>query len=157
MGIEHYSCSSICHRPSTCSIVRHCCEVRLTESDLTLLVASHSFDMITVGLRQLLAVTACRKDRCSNTLYIAPIADVITSHNVLHSQYVDEIHLNIGLSEASSETAMSESLVAIHQWFSLNRLALNPTSLKQLSSATALDTGSRVRSGLDWVTLESRP
>jgi hypothetical protein len=74
------------------------------------------------------------------SLYVAPIADVIKSHDVMHAQYADDTQLYIGLSRASA-TTMDGCFTAVHRWFEVNGLALNPDK----SEATVIGTGARHR------------
>lgn len=71
------------------------------------------------------------------SLYIALIADVIKSCNCLHLQYADDIQLYIGLSQASSQTALDDCFAAVHRWFFLNRLVLNPDKSEAIVVGTA--------------------
>jgi hypothetical protein len=74
------------------------------------------------------------------SLYVAPIADVIKSYDVMHAQYADDTQLYIGLSRASALT-MDTCFAAVHRWFEVNGLALNPDK----SEAIVIGTGARHR------------
>jgi hypothetical protein len=76
------------------------------------------------------------------SLYIAPIADVIKSFKVLHAQYADDTQLYIALDGANSLSVMNDCFNAVHQWFTLNGLSLNPDK----SEAIVVGTGARHRS-----------
>ena len=73
--------------------------------------------------------------------YIAPIADVIKSFNVQHAQYADDTQLYIALDGACSLPVMNDCFNAVHRWFTLNGLALNPDK----SEAIVVGTGARHR------------
>ena len=73
------------------------------------------------------------------SLYIAPIADVIKSFNVQHAQYADDTQLYIALDGACSLPVMNDCFNAVHRWFTLNGLALNPDK----SEAIVVGTGAR--------------
>ena len=75
------------------------------------------------------------------SLYIAPIADVIKSFNVQHAQYADDTQLYVALDGACSLPVMNDCFNAVHWWFTLNGLALNPDK----SEAIVVGTGARQR------------
>jgi hypothetical protein len=69
------------------------------------------------------------------SLYVAPIADVIESYDVMHAQYADNTQLYIGLSRANVTTTDS-CFAAVHRWFEVNGLSRRhiPISVKPLLS-----------------------
>ena len=71
------------------------------------------------------------------TLYIAPIADVIKSFDVRHAQYADDTQLYISLNEASSPLVMDRCFSAVHRWFTLNGLSLNPEKSETIVVGTS--------------------
>ena len=75
------------------------------------------------------------------SLYVAPIADVIKPFNVQHAQYADDTQLYIALDGANSRRAMDDCFNAVHRWFTLNGLSLNPDK----SEAIVVGTGARQR------------
>ena len=74
------------------------------------------------------------------SLYVAPVANVITNHGVSFTQYADDTQLYIGLKQAST-AAMDDCFTAVHRWFLCNGLALNPDK----SEAVVIGTGARQR------------
>jgi len=60
------------------------------------------------------------------TLYVALVAKVIQSFGVDHTQYADDTQLFISLSATSSVNILENCLAAVHNWFAINGLSLNP-------------------------------
>ena len=63
------------------------------------------------------------------SLYISPIAHIAASFGLIQQQYADDTQLYIAISRNSFLTSihqLEEGLSALHVWFSLNGLALNP-------------------------------
>ena len=75
------------------------------------------------------------------TLYIAPVANVITSHGVSHLQYADDTQLYIALDKDESIGILQNCADAVYSWFAQNGLSLNP----EKSEAILLGTGARLR------------
>lgn len=75
------------------------------------------------------------------SLYIAPIASVIDSFGVDHSQYADDTQLYIALNRDGSTSTMEGCFSAVHRWFTANGLSLNPDK----SEAIIIGTGARQR------------
>lgn len=75
------------------------------------------------------------------SIYIAPIADVIKSFKMQHTQYADDTQLYITLDGASSTLTMNDCFNAVHRWFTINGLSLNPDK----SEAIVVATGARHR------------
>ena len=75
------------------------------------------------------------------TLYISPVANVITSHGVSHLQYADDTQLYIALDEDESIEILQNCADAVYSWFVQNGLSLNP----EKSEAILLGTGARLR------------
>ena len=75
------------------------------------------------------------------TLYIAPVANVITSHEVSHLQYADDTQLYIALDKDESIEILQNCADAVYSWFAQNGLSLNP----EKSEAILLGTGARLR------------
>ena len=74
------------------------------------------------------------------TLYIAPVANVITSHGVSHLQYADDTQLYIALDKDESIEILQNCADAVYSWFAQNGLSLNP----EKSEAILLGTGARL-------------
>ena len=72
--------------------------------------------------------------------YVAPIAGVISSFGVHHTQYADDTQLYIELQKDATET-LDSCFQAVHRWFTENGLALNPDK----SEAIVIGTGARTR------------
>ena len=72
--------------------------------------------------------------------YVAPIAGVISSFGVHHTQYADDTQLYIELRD-NAVTSLDNCFRAVHQWFIENGLALNPGK----SEVIVTGTGARIR------------
>ena len=70
------------------------------------------------------------------SLDVVPIANVFKSFNVMHSQYADDTQLYLWLNNFNALSVMSECFNAVHRWFTLNGLAVNPHK----SEATVVQT-----------------
>jgi hypothetical protein len=75
------------------------------------------------------------------SLYVAPIADVITSFDVSFDQYANDNEIYTGLSRVSSLSVMNDCFDAVHRLFTLNGVSLNPRK----SEATVGGTDARQR------------
>ena len=75
------------------------------------------------------------------TLYIAPVANVITSHGVSQLQYADDTQLYIALDKDESIEMLQNCADAVYSWFAQYGLSLNP----EKSEAILLGTGARFR------------
>ena len=75
-------------------------------------------------------------------LYVAPVANVIADFGIGHSQYADDTQLYIALKENNALPLLSDCSRAVHNWFLLNGLSLNPDK----SEAIVIGTGARQRS-----------
>ncbi len=73
------------------------------------------------------------------TLYIAPVASVINSFGISRHQYTDDTQLYLALSSSNWQDKillLESCLVAVHKWFSVNFLALNPDKTEALLLGT---------------------
>ena len=59
------------------------------------------------------------------TLLIAPIACVVTEHNVSLAQYADDTQLYISLKITGALSKMELCFQSVHQWLDSNGLCLN--------------------------------
>ena len=75
------------------------------------------------------------------TLYVAPVANVITSYGVCHLQYADDTQLYIALKNEDSISNLQNCANDVYNWFAQNGLSLNP----EKSEAILLGTGARLR------------
>ena len=75
------------------------------------------------------------------TLYVAPVANVITSHGVCHLQYADDTQLYVALKNEDSIVKLQNFANDVYNWFAQNGLSLNP----EKSEAILLGTGARLR------------
>ena len=75
------------------------------------------------------------------TLYVAPVANVITSYGVCHLQYADNTQLYIALKNEDSISNLQNCANDVYNWFAQNGLSLNP----EKSEAILLGTGARLR------------
>ena len=87
------------------------------------------------------------------TIYVSPIALIVSSHGVNQQQYADDAQLFLFISPASlssSLCSLKRCVSSIHSWFLHNGLVLNPTKteaicfstnprLKSLSSLTSIE------------------
>ena len=76
------------------------------------------------------------------SLYVSPIASVIASFGISHSQYADDTQLYISLKDEGALSSLSDCFKSVHWWFALNGLSLNPDK----SEAIIIGTGARQRS-----------
>lgn len=63
------------------------------------------------------------------TIYVSPIASLLSHQSVDQHQYADDTQLFISISQSSASAdlhTLESALVVLSQWFSLNCLALNP-------------------------------
>jgi len=75
------------------------------------------------------------------TLYIAPIANVISSFDVCHFQNADDTQLYIALKNSDSVTSLEHCADALYEWFGRNGLSLNPDK----SEAIVMGTSARLK------------
>ena len=71
------------------------------------------------------------------SLYVAPIANVITSFGVNHIQYADDTQLYISLHDDNSITVLQLCEEAVYDWFGQNGLALNPAKTEAIIVGTS--------------------
>ena len=76
------------------------------------------------------------------TLYIAPVASVISSFGVNHLQYADDTQLYIALKSSQSIVSLELCSGAVYNWFSSNGLSLNSDK----SEAMVMGTSARLMS-----------
>ena len=80
--------------------------------------------------------------------YVAPIAGVISSFGVHHTQYTDDTQLYIELHKDAMET-LDSCFQAMHWWFTEYGLAFNPDKLEAIvtgSPVQVLESDKRVES-----------
>ena len=73
--------------------------------------------------------------------YIAPIAGVISSFGIHHTQYADDTQLYIELRDSDTVPRLNDCFRSVHNWFAENGLALNPDK----SEVIVIGTGARNR------------
>ena len=71
------------------------------------------------------------------SLYVAPVANVITSFGVNHIQYADDTQLYISTQDSNSITILQLCVEAVYDWFGRNGLALNPAKTETLIVGTS--------------------
>ena len=74
------------------------------------------------------------------TLYVSPIAKIISSFGVTHHQYADDTQLYISLQKNNSDAKtqiLTRCSDAVHDWFQSNGLALNPTKSEVIVLGTS--------------------
>ena len=83
-----------------------------------------------------------RKVPCSDQYYsvsIAPVVAVIDSFGISHHQYADDTQLYLAISSSirqSKVETIESCLIAVHRWFSVNFLALNPDKTEAIILGT---------------------
>lgn len=60
------------------------------------------------------------------SVYVSPIADVITSHGVQFHQYADDTQLYVAVKSDSDIKKLEECSIAVRDWFAQNGMLLNP-------------------------------
>jgi hypothetical protein len=60
------------------------------------------------------------------SVYVSPIADVITSHGAQFHQYADDTQLYIAVKSDSDIKKLEECTLAVRDWFTRNGMLLNP-------------------------------
>jgi hypothetical protein len=60
------------------------------------------------------------------SVYVSPIADVISSHGVQFHQYADDTQLYVAVKSDSEVTKLEECTIAVRDWFTRNGMLLNP-------------------------------
>ena len=70
------------------------------------------------------AYSVCRKVLFS--VYVSPIAEVITSHGVQFHQYADDTQLYVAVRSESDIKKLEECSLAVRDWFIENGMLLNP-------------------------------
>jgi len=84
------------------------------------------------------------------TLYISPVASVISSFRIDYAQYADDAQLYVALKDESLP-ALTQCIQALHHWLDCNELCLNP----EKTEAVVLGTTSRQRAGQQIDTLDT--
>jgi len=72
------------------------------------------------------------------TLYISPVASIVSSFGIDHAQYADNTQLYVALKDESLP-ALTQCIQALHHWLDCNGLWLNP----EKTGAVILGTTSR--------------
>jgi hypothetical protein len=75
------------------------------------------------------------------SLYVSPIANLISGFGVNHVQYADDTQLYVLLRNEGDIQTVNDCFRALHSWFVINGLSLNPNK----SEATILGTSARQR------------
>jgi Reverse transcriptase (RNA-dependent DNA polymerase) len=71
------------------------------------------------------------------TLYISPLAKVISSFGVNHSQFADDTQLYIALKDDNSTSRLSECFHEFQHWLDLNGLSMNPDKTEAIVIGTS--------------------
>ena len=71
------------------------------------------------------------------TLYVSPIAKVISSFGVNQTQYADDTQLYIALNDANSTSMISDCFGAVQHWLDLNGLSMNPDKTESIVIGTS--------------------
>jgi hypothetical protein len=75
------------------------------------------------------------------SLYVSPLAKVISSFEVNQTQYADDTQLYIALNDVNSIPRLSVCFRAVQHWLDLNGLSMNPDK----TEAVVIGTGARQR------------
>jgi len=72
------------------------------------------------------------------SLYIAPVANIISAFNVSHHQYADDTQLYIALNHDNIDDTsnLTQCTAAVCRWFLLNGLCLNPSKSEAILLGT---------------------
>jgi len=73
------------------------------------------------------------------TIYVLPIASIVSSHGVNQHQYADDTQLFVFLSPSSSSSSLcsfQRCVSSLHSWFIHNGLILNPTKIEAICFGT---------------------
>ena len=103
-----------------------------------------NFSVLAVPRLQLLcAPRAFRKDLslalCFFSLFISPIAHIVSSYGLLQQQYADDTRLYVAISKDNYNTPVAKlelCLSTLHTWFCYNGLALNPDKSEAIMFGT---------------------
>jgi len=68
---------------------------------------------------------------------MSPVAHVIGSFAVNHTQYADDTQLYVALSDEKSIPTLTDCFHAVHHWLDLNGLSLNPDKTEAIVIGTA--------------------
>ena len=84
------------------------------------------------------------------SVYVSPIAEVITSHGVQFHQYADDTQLYIAVKSESDIKKLEECSLAVKDWFTQNGMLLNPDKSEVLlvarkANADKFAHGTRIR------------
>jgi hypothetical protein len=75
------------------------------------------------------------------SVYVSPIADVITSHGVQFHQYADDTQLYVAVKSESDLKKLEECTIAVTGWFTQNGMLLNPDKSEVLLVARKANAG----------------
>ena len=73
------------------------------------------------------------------SLYTSPIAHIVSSFGLLQQQYADDTQIYVAVSRLNQSLnilQLERCLSALHTWFSLNGLALNPSKSEVILMGT---------------------
>jgi len=71
------------------------------------------------------------------TLYVSPIANIISSFGVSHTQYADDTQLYVALDDVKSAPTLSDCFCAVQHWLDINGLAMNPEKTEAITIGTS--------------------
>ena len=70
------------------------------------------------------------------SVYVSPIAEVITSHGIQFHQYTDDTQLYVAVKTESDIRKLEECTIAIRDWFTRNGMLLNQKYCYMLARLT---------------------
>ena len=71
------------------------------------------------------------------TLYVAPIANVISSFGVNHTQYADDTQLYVALQNDNAASKLTDCTSTVQHWLDLNGLSMNPDKTEAIVIGTS--------------------
>lgn len=71
------------------------------------------------------------------TLYVAPIANVVNSFGVGHTQYADDTQLYVALKDDKAASTLAECTGAVQHWLDINGLSMNPDKTEAIVIGTS--------------------
>ena len=71
------------------------------------------------------------------TLYVMPLAKIISLQGVNHTQYAADVQLYIRLNDSKVTLTLRDCFVTVQRWLDANGLSMNPNKTKSMGVGTA--------------------